>query len=93
MFGSQPLYVIGAIGHWAIYTALLCALVPFPNVAAYIVMACIAALAAAAWPIVDYFVVAVLATISVGAATLVLIAAISAAWLSARLAEKMEEIK
>ena len=90
--GGRSVYFMGMIAHWAIYTGLLLALVPAPNhVATWGLCAAIAAVAACFWPVLDYFITAALATLSVLCAVCFVSAVLAVVWMAARLAESVQE--
>jgi hypothetical protein len=90
--GSRSVHFIGLLAHWAIYTALLLALVPFHDqVSTWVLCISVAAIGAWFWPVLDYFITAAVATVSVLCAVCFVSAVLAAVWLTARLAEKVQE--
>jgi hypothetical protein len=94
LVGGRSIYLIGTIAHWAIYSALLLALVPFRDQpATWVLCIGLAAVGAYTWPILDYFIVAVVATVSGLCAICFVAVMLAAVWLTARLAEEAEELE
>lgn len=86
----QRIRLIGALAHLPIYVAAGSVVTPHCP-AAYVALGAAATMAAYFWPVVDYAVVAALATISLTAAVCVAAAAIGAGYLAAAVVERMEE--
>lgn len=89
---GRSIYFIGALAHWAIYTALLVAIIPAPGQpATWVLCATVGGVGAWFWPVLDYALTGALAFVSILCAICVVSAVLAAVWLSCRLAEQMEQ--